>query len=290
MVPRRGSVYDEEKGRLVWEYYATPHCRLNEQPVLLIANGWGEGCDTLRVTAGRLAQAGREVYTFNHRRHTDAHDDPEAYKSTTLQSVYEEVAAQRDCISIIAHSEGAIGAVTMARRLVEEGRAEQLQSLSLVAPAGVAPIKPAHRLFWDGALEVAHHSLDFHTVRHIGRAALLSGSRYLVPHVHLSLRELQAVASSDLREDIAMLRRAGVPIGIIACTKDRLFPLEGVRRTAAELAESGIHYAEVDATHVHFLAKEQVVAAMLGQLNEIEQQEHKQNNYNVNPFDTASSA
>lgn len=265
------TVIDPDKGRIPLVCHAAPGVYDGRQPPpLLIANGWGEGCATLERAAAELAQSGRAVYTFNHRRSRAAAGDPEAYKSSTLETIFQAVASQQQPVTVVAHSEGAISAVRMARRLVERREAEGLAGLSLVAPAGLTQLCRPEQLFVRGFFEMMQHTGDLSLVRGLGARGLLSVALYALPHTNLGRRELREIAGTDLTDDVRFIAEAGVPVGIIACSRDQLFPVSELRDTASRLQASGVAYDEIDATHVQFISKPRVVHAILRQTELLE--------------------
>lgn len=278
-------VEDSEKGSITVERHIAPQVYRGEEPALLIANGWGEGCDTLEVAATELAQSGRAVYTFNHRRSWSALGNPEAYKASTLSNVYEAVAEQEDAVTVLAHSEGAIGSIMMAVQMVEEGNADKLSGLELVAPAGLTRLELAglekvapeiaakaartSALFFRGCYEMAQHGLDIGMARSLGMRGIMAVALYST-HAPLGMKELWDISDTDLSNEVRFISEAGVPVGIIGCRRDKIIPIEALRAKAAALADAGVLYREVGITHMQFLTKPEVVRAMLGQAGDLE--------------------
>lgn len=272
------TVNDSEKGPI--SIYHSYSLKTDiDTPGIIVAPGWGEGHETLSAFSRAIVEDGRNSYTFNHHRHKAAHSDPEAYKSSTLGAVFDEALADNGNtpLTIVAHSEGAISAVRLAAAMVKQNRSREIRAIQLVAPAGITDVTSAPRLLKRASSEVVGHRQDIGLIRSLGYRSLLQVARYTIPHPRLGIAELRAIATTDTREDIEAIAAAGVPVGVLGCLQDKIFPISEMRRNCMELP---VEYDEVDSTHVQFFARKIVQSRVLSLAAHLEMKNNP-NNHNL---------
>ena len=181
------------------------------------------------------------------------HEPPSFRRASSLEArlgaLRETVERCSGPVTLAGHSMGAALAVTIA--LEQPGRIERLL---LVAPAGLPltkPIAASLRDFFGQAARRAYPS------RELGRAV-----RDAVAAPRATLRLARAVRALDLREQLQLVRRRGIPVDVVGCVGDTLTPVEHCRRIAQL---SGGRYREIDAAggHMWMLVEPTAFAALL---------------------------
>lgn len=138
-------------------------------------------------------------------------------------------------VTLGGHSMGA--ALSVAVALQEPERVERLL---LVGPAGLPltkPIADSLRDFWEQVRAGVYASAQL--ARAVGDAVAAPRAAYLLA---------RAVRALDLSEQLAEIRRRGLPCDVLGCVSDTLTPVRHCRQIA-RLA--GARYREVDAAGGH---------------------------------------
>jgi hypothetical protein len=219
-------------------------------PFLLVP-GWGEGIceDAAQMLADSLNSP---VYGFEHFRCTEARSAPHEYKTTTSRAAYDKVIQKgKGPVTLIARSEGAIPAVGMLSQLDDE-RLSEVGGLILQAPAGLIGADNYLKLSFRTEQEIAQGWMTG-TIRRLGVKALCDTGIYALKDVALSLKETRAIAGTDLRPGVEELLDRGLPVGVVACGYDRIFPALRMNQMTSELQAKGLRFALVDGvSHLEF--------------------------------------
>lgn len=215
----------------------------NNHEAVLLAPGYTEGIEAMSRFATRLAlHHGQTTVVPDHHRDRRRGELPQDHKEQTLRTAaegYFEV-FDGEMLELMAHSEGGIHATRFA---AGKGN-ERTRSLTLVAPAGVVDQR-----FWPLALRTGRElieyplsgSLDLSQARHMGG--------YILRNPLLSLQEALSIPRTDVTPELAGLAEAGLPIGAVGFTRDRLIPAIPLRTSLPDQ----IPYRELDTDHVRFL-------------------------------------
>lgn len=194
---------------------------------LVIAPGWGTGSQVLRRTAQAFAQHGYHTTTFDHHRHQQADHTPEAYKARTLTRVIEASGDTDRPVAVVGHSEGGIS-TALALQEVAMANSEthqRIERVSLVASAGLTGPTKFHDLFTRGAMEMFTAFPGGFRERFRAMEAGIIMAQYAIKNINLNLAEAREISGIDivpiLESQLVDHKKA---IGIVACTRDRLFP------------------------------------------------------------------
>ena len=183
----------------------------------------------------------------------EVHDPPSFRRASSFEA---RLAALRGTlerygspITLAGHSMGAALAVSVALE-----QPDRIERLLLVAPAGLPLTKPVAaslRDFFGQAARRAYPSRD------LGRAL-----RDAVGSPRATWRLARAVRALDLREQLQLVRRRGIPVDVVACVGDTLTPVEHCRQIARL---SGGRYREIDAAggHMWMLVEPTAFATLL---------------------------
>lgn len=236
-----------------------------EGPTVLIAPGWGEGTRVLDIAAKTLATKGRIVVTMDHLRTSAARTNPEDYKSSTLEAVYDHILDQGNDAQIVAHSEGAISTVKMLVRRERMGHQEIPDNVVLAAPAGFIGPDDWINLIGRAVTREMPHALS-HSMRSLGGQAIQAAAEsamrryHVVRNLDLGVREAKEIAMTDLVPDTIELARRGVRFTMISCRQDGIFPYDLMYRHTEPLRAAGVvNWQEADIKHHEFLANPRVL-------------------------------
>lgn len=220
-------------------------------PPFLLVPGWGEG--VCEEAAQMLAdQSGAPVYGFEHLRCAAARSAPHMYKADTSKSAYDKVVQkEQGPVTILARSEGAIPAVNMLSQLNDE-ELDEVGGLILQAPAGLIGVDSHLRLSLRTEQEIAQGWMTG-TIRRLGVKALCDTGIYALKDVGLSLKETRAIASTDLRAGVEGLLDRGLPVGVAACGRDKIFPALRMNQATVSLQAKGLQFTLVEGvSHLEF--------------------------------------
>jgi pimeloyl-ACP methyl ester carboxylesterase len=152
-------------------------------------------------------------------------------------------------VTLAGHSMGAALAVTAALE-----QPDRIERLLLVAPAGLPLTKPITASLRDFLGQTVRRA---YPARDLGRAL-----RDALGSPRATWRLARAVRALDLREQLLLVRRQGIPVDVVACAGDTLTPVDHCRQIAQL---SGGRYREVDAAggHMWMLVEPTAFAALL---------------------------
>lgn len=218
----------ESLGGQVNYFHSRPEVIREGSLPVLIAGGWSEGTESLADTAQEVLKNGREVLTLNHNRSdTDAGSTYEGHPETmnraeTLISILDD--AQLDRVDVIAHSEGALD-IELAARL----HPELFRNIILVAPAGMIGKDSLPRLLGRFSRKVARgYFVDMREIKKRDKQSAKrfakSDPEYFKANPRKGLREIGAIAASQIDQDLVSLRANGIKIGLLQSHSDRGFP------------------------------------------------------------------
>jgi pimeloyl-ACP methyl ester carboxylesterase len=260
-----GVVSTPERGSVKTHHYRPDG--VAEGPTVLIAPGWGEGIRVLDVAARALARQGHIVVTMDHLRTHFARANPEDYKSSTLEAVYDSIVEEGNDVQIVAHSEGAISTVKMLARRSQSAKRNLAMPTSVVfaAPAGfIGPDNWIHLIGRAVTREIP--GAIAHNLRPLGGRAIQAAaesvtSRYhVMRNIDLGIREAKEIASTDLVPDTIGLSAEGINFTLISCLRDGIFPHELMYRHTQTLRDTrAVRWEEADMEHHEFLANDQVL-------------------------------
>lgn len=195
---------------------------------VLVASGWSEGTESLRDTAQEIFNDGREVIVMDHARRggikasdTDFHREI-THKATTLLNILDDAALEK--VDVIAHSEGALNTV-----LAASWQPERFRNIILVAPAGMIGGDTVPRLVGRFASK-----LKYDLVKGIpelkardpksAKRYMANPPKYFISNPAKALREVGAIAHTQIDRQLPDLRDAGIRIGVLQSHSDRGFP------------------------------------------------------------------
>lgn len=150
---------------------------------------------------------------------------------------------------LAGHSMGALLAV-----LAAAAAPDRLASLVLIGPAGLPVTKPLHRCLYDTYRNVRAGRLS---VRDVAVSTIDLGRR-----PRAAARLARTLRGLDVSGEMTRVRRAGVPVTVIACTTDTLTTPESSRR-AAELLGAGYRELRLEGGHLWMFGSWDLFAAEL---------------------------
>ncbi len=181
------------------------------------------------------------------------HEPPSFRGAWSLEARLDALRATLACadgpVTLAGHSMGAALAVTVALE-----QPDRIERLLLVAPAGLPLTKPVAASIRDFLCQAVARTYPTRDLARTLRDALFAP--------RATMRLARAVRALDLREQLQLVRRRGIPVDVVACVGDTLTPLEHCKRIARL---SGGRYREVDAAggHMWMLVEPTAFAGLL---------------------------
>lgn len=221
------STVESHGGIANYTYFKNESPREGVLPVL-VAGGWSEGTASLRDSAEVVYKDGRSVILVDHARdgrqkdQTDNTNPETAQRAHTLLGVLDAENLKK--VDVIAHSQGALDAVVAAKL-----HPERFNSIVLVAPAGLIGEDSVPRLvsrfvpkiirgITKDAREIKQR--DPESAKRFANA----GPSYIKANPMKGLREVGAIARTQIDQDLLDLREAGIKIAVLQSQGDRGFP------------------------------------------------------------------
>lgn len=195
---------------------------------VLIAGGWSEGTASLQDTADEVLKDGREVITLDHNRSdikltSPDNDHPETlHRAETIMTILDTEQLGR--VDVIAHSEGALDIELAARHYPNRFR-----NIILVAPAGMIGKDSMLGLLGRFSRKVARgYFVDLKEIKQrdpqSAKRFEKAGPEYFKANPKKGLREIGAIAASQIDQGLVDLRSKGIKIGLLQSHADRGFP------------------------------------------------------------------
>jgi pimeloyl-ACP methyl ester carboxylesterase len=248
---------DSHGGQAHFEYFRPEVLREGSVPVL-IAGGWSEGTQSLRDTAEEAYKEGREVILVDHARsgglkagETDYNPEV-AHKSRTLLNIINELRLEK--VDVIAHSEGSLNAVLAATQ-----QPEKFRNIILVAPAGLIGEDSIPRLIGRFVPKIARGmTKDMKEIKQrdpeSAKRFAKSGPTYMRSNIRKGLREVGAIAHTQIDGQLDDLRSAGIHIGVLQSHRDSGFPDKRIyKHIVLQEADGAAGYQDLQ-TSVHSYA------------------------------------
>lgn len=228
---------------------------IKEQPPVVISSGWGENMSAVRLLGEKIAEAGYATTIFDYPNMSGQridHTEVQAVRAAVLGSVLD---AEHGESAIVAHSEGAFAALHAA------AHRDDILAALLAAPAGLSgeftPAELVKCAFQEGK-EAAFGT----RTNVLGAVALMKAFGGLVRDVAgrpgLSVAEVRSIAETDAVPDLDLALERNVRLGIIACSKDRIFPAERIEAHLDGRENKIFRYTVLDTTHSSFLRQPEV--------------------------------
>lgn len=230
----------------------------DEEPIVL-SHGWAEGQSITASFADAVAMRGREIVTFDYPV-SRTRIDVQKRRAEVLAGVVESLDSQS--VDMIAHSEGAFAALTIARQ-------GMVRKLLLAAPAGlIGPTSPSALI--DRAARESAYGVYGKMPDAIWKTVLngMKATRYVGQQPRLSLEEIASIARADAKPDLLALSGSSVRLGIVACRHDRIFPPRLLRAHLGDALDA-MSYRELDTNHFDFLTTKKVQEEILLSLEQL---------------------
>ena len=214
-------------GQADYIYFRHETPRKDALPVL-VASGWSEGTQILRDTAQEIFDDGREVVLIDHARRggikaseTDFHREI-THKATTLLNILDDAGLEK--VDAIAHSEGALNTV-----LAASWQPERFRNIVLVAPAGMIGEDSVPRLLGRFTSKLKYdleNGIPELKARDPERAKQykVNPLKYIIANPAKALREVGAIAQTQIDKQLPNLRNAGIRVGVLQSHSDKGFP------------------------------------------------------------------
>lgn len=230
----------------------------DEEPIVL-SHGWAEGQSITAGFAGAVAMRGRETVTFDYPV-SRTRIDVQQRRAEVLATVVESLDSQS--VDMIAHSEGAFAALTVARQGL-------VRKLLLVAPAGLIGSTSPSMLI-DRAARESAYGVYGKMPDAIWRTFLngVRTARYVGQRPHVNIEEIPSIARTDAKPDLVALSGSSVRLGIVACRHDRIFPPHLLRAHLGGILDT-ISYRELDTNHFDFLTTQKVQEELILSLEQL---------------------
>jgi len=228
-------------GQAAYLYFKHDKPREGSLPVL-IAGGWSEGTESLRDTAQVVYEDGRDVLIVDHarsgglkRNETDYHPEV-AHKAQTLLNILDD--AHLEKVDVIAHSEGSLNTALAAQL-----QPERFRIIINVAPAGMIGHDTIPRLGARFVPKIVRGmTKDMKEIKQRDPASAKrfadAGPTYIRSNLRKGLREIGAIAHTQIDDQLVDLRNAGIRIGVLQSHSDSGFPDKRIYKHTV-LAEAG---------------------------------------------------
>ncbi|PIR83013.1 hypothetical protein COU19_02500 [Candidatus Kaiserbacteria bacterium CG10_big_fil_rev_8_21_14_0_10_56_12] len=210
-----------------------PKEKKSDIPTVFVT-GFSATPTTLKDAMIRTAEAGRRVIAAKAPHGVTIEKDDPALEGVDLPSAHLRklkallgVIEAKDLteVNIIADSEGAI--IALAAAALEP---EKFKNLVLVSPAGLIGedtfFQILHRTIADITLE-QKLGKDMQKVEYPSPGS--EGATSILSNIPASIKEIQAIAHSDITGVLKYLKEKGVLVSIIHAVDDKLFPMERVQ-------------------------------------------------------------
>ncbi len=201
--------------------------RQEKTPVpTVLAPGWSVTPETYKANIVQLVKAGRRVISPDapHGVDTEPQDGYPAAELRKMASLMQALDAKGvERADVVTHSEGALWTVIAASL-----HPERFRNIVLVNPAGMISKDDIARLAVGFSKDIVGQVVRDITEKDPDRAklnALTSLQTTSKGPLH-TLREVFAIANSDIRGMLAELKQKGVGISVVAGTEDQAFPIE----------------------------------------------------------------
>ncbi len=230
----------------VEEYSPSKENQKSARPVLVVP-GYTEGPRTLEENQRETALLGRKAFTFDAQRGiSNGGGDPadllrlkregfheyEIKKAQALLKVVEQKVPGRRSVDAIGHSEGCIYLVLAAL-----ANPVPFHTLLLVNPGGMVGQDNFFSLI-DRAYkhskkerEMIQRNPDLKKVHDIGKSERVKN---LTQSIMTGISAPRAIACTQIRELLVLLKEKGVRIVIAHSVDDEIFPMDEVRKMSAE--------------------------------------------------------
>lgn len=242
-------VRDEELGILD----IVPEHLKTETPTFFVP-GWGMTPEAYRENILELAGKDRRVLSFESphgidagtlKEMQDAASMPEAELRKVSALVTALIAKNLSEVNVVAHSEGGLYTILAATLFPEK-----FKRIVLVNPGGMIGEDSPRQLVKRTAEETlaeASATISDKEKREHAATILRIGTESAARNPAQSLREMRAIAGTQIHELLRGLKERGVRISIIHSVDDKIFPMERVQEIAREDQLDGFY--SVKGTH-----------------------------------------
>jgi pimeloyl-ACP methyl ester carboxylesterase len=232
-------------GQADYLYFRHENPKEGSLPVL-VAGGWSEGTQSLRDTAEVIYKDGREVILVDHARKggpakNETDYNPEvAQKAQTLLNIIKELGLEQ--VDAVAHSEGALNTVLAANLYPDKFR-----NIVLVAPAGLLGEDSLPRLIGRFIPKIIRgYRVDMKELKardeQSAKRFAASGPKFIKANPAKAMREVSALAHTQIDSALQGLRDADIKVGLIQSEADKGFPAARIEKQVID------RYAQSDTT------------------------------------------
>lgn len=232
--------------------YLRGQVQSDEQRVVF-SQGWGERIESTITFAEMLARAGLVTTLFDYPQVNDdraAAESVQRFRSEVFHGVLDSLEGKK---RLVAHSEGAYSVLDAA------ATRDDISAAMLAAPAGLSGVFRPHELVkcagheaW-GAIRGTRSNV-------LGAAALARAgyglARNALGNPKLSWAEILSIASTDARPDLERAIDRNVRLGIVACSRDRIFPAERIVAHLDGLENKIERFTVLEMNHFNFLSEQ----------------------------------
>ncbi|MFH1183029.1 MAG: alpha/beta hydrolase [Candidatus Moraniibacteriota bacterium] len=207
--------------------------KLKSDTPVFIAPGWGNTAETLKSSLGVLAERGRESYTLDYPRKKQL-DSISEIATEELQKAVSILATLRQegikKTDAVGYSEGGINLAVAASM-----EPDKFRNIVFVAPGGMvgqdSSLKLAGRFSLGALIDTLNTMVKPETV-----LPALKYTKELLKYIGknpaMAMREVGAIAQSDITELCKQLKEKGIGISFVCGVDDKAFPMERVQKQA----------------------------------------------------------
>jgi len=227
----------------------SPETQKTEVPVVF-APGWAATPKIYKSNLVALAEAGRKVIAVD-APHGISTPEAENYaaaelrKAAAILKALEAKGVER--VDVIGHSEGAIYLLMIARMYPEK-----IRNMVLIDPPGLIGEDNAARLLVGFSIDIVRETIRkiTHPSPDMPQNSILEPLRIIKENPTQAIREVLAIADSDIREMLTFAKEHGIGISVIHAVDDGFFPMERVQKVIDPAQIDGFY--SVRGTHQVF--------------------------------------